>query len=344
MHGDDINNRRSLAFGERLTLSSKKKTNAPVDFILCIGDENDDEPMFQKIHARYEERGLVPRHGPASAAGVMGMKVDERHRQGDMQTPKHGKSFKTTNTTEENIKEKQGRAKTFSYGGKRSKAYPSSSGSSNNLSALNKGSYNDLSAFQRSESKDSLSSSNSALSSHKSSSGTRTKVFTATVGAKPSSARYFVHSSDDVGRLLDSLAKVSRQSRLSMRSRSMGDLKGFNMGARRKNAASNLPEDSGSNPKTEKETQSSGEEYANMPLQGSETGRLSFAKKRQLQRNMASASMVNLADMANKRVGLGQILEEVNEMRSSSGTKIPSNADEYLNNLDDDEDEGGVFF
>ena len=212
------------------------------------------------------------------------------------------------------------------------------------MSALNKGSYNDLSAFQRSESKDSLSSSNSALSSHKSSSGTRTKVFTATVGAKPSSARYFVHSSDDVGRLLDSLAKVSRQSRLSMRSRSMGDLKGFNMGARRKNAASNLPEDSGSNPKTEKETQSSGEEYANMPLQGSETGRLSFAKKRQLQRNMASASMVNLADMANKRVGLGQILEEVNEMRSSSGTKIPSNADEYLDNLDDDEDEGGVFF
>ena len=67
--------------------------------------------MFQKIHARYEERGLVPRHGPASAAGVMGMKVDERHRQGDMQTPKHGKSFKTTNTTEENIKEKQGRAR-----------------------------------------------------------------------------------------------------------------------------------------------------------------------------------------------------------------------------------------
>ena len=54
--------------------------------------------------------------------------------------------------------------------------------------------------------------------------------------------------------------------------------------------------------------------------------------------------MVNLADMANKRVGLGQILEEVNEMRSSSGTKIPSNADEYLDNLDDDEDEGGVFF
>ena len=60
--------------------------------------------MFQKIHVRYEERGLVPRHGPASAAGVMGMKVDERHRQGDMQTPKHGKSFKTTNTTEENIR------------------------------------------------------------------------------------------------------------------------------------------------------------------------------------------------------------------------------------------------
>ena len=30
--------------------------------------------------------------------------------------------------------------------------------------------------------------------------------------------------------------------------------------------------------------------------------------------------------------------------KSSSGTKIPSNADEYLDNLDDDEDEGGVFF
>ena len=81
-----------------------------------------------------------------------------------------------------------------------------------------------------------------------------------------------------------------------------------------------------------------------MPLQGLETGSLSFSKKRQLQRNIASASMVNLAAMANKRVGLGQILEEVNEMRSSSGTKIPSNADEYLDNLDDDEDEGGVFF
>ena len=48
-----------------------------------------------------------------------------------MQTPKHGKSFKTTNTTEENIKEKQ--ESNMSYGGKRSKAYPSSSGSSNNL-------------------------------------------------------------------------------------------------------------------------------------------------------------------------------------------------------------------
>ena len=81
-----------------------------------------------------------------------------------------------------------------------------------------------------------------------------------------------------------------------------------------------------------------------MPLQGLESGSLSFSKKRQLQRNIASASMVNLAAMANKRVGLGQILEEVNEMRSSSGTKIPSNADEYLDNLDDDEDEGGVFF
>ena len=54
--------------------------------LFCIGDENDDEPMFQKIHARYEERGLVPRHGPASAAGVMGMKVDERHRQGHANT------------------------------------------------------------------------------------------------------------------------------------------------------------------------------------------------------------------------------------------------------------------
>ena len=74
------------------------------------------------------------------------------------------------------------------------------------------------------------------------------------------------------------------------------------------------------------------------------SGSLSFSKKRQLQRNIASASMVNLAAMANKRVGLGQILEEVNEMRSSSGTKIPSNADEYLDNLDDDEDEGVVFF
>ena len=71
----------------------------------------------------------------------------------------------------------------------------------------------------------------------------------------------------------------------------------------------------------------------------------SFAEKRQLQRNKASASMVNLADMANKRVGLGQIMEEVDEMRKDGGgPKIASNIDEYFNHLDDDEDEGGLFF
>ena len=63
--------------------------------------------MFQKIHARYEERGLVPRQGPASAAGVMGMKVDERHRQGELQTPRQNRSKNdgNTKTTEDNIKE-----------------------------------------------------------------------------------------------------------------------------------------------------------------------------------------------------------------------------------------------
>ena len=136
--------------------------------------------MFQKIHARYEERGLVPRQGPASAAGVMGMKVDERHRQGELQTPRQNRSKNggNTKTTEDNIKESAflgSKSKELSgKGGPTDKAIPpraKSGSSSNNLASLSKGSFNDLTAFgasQRNESRDSLSSSNSAFSSHKS--------------------------------------------------------------------------------------------------------------------------------------------------------------------------------
>ena len=348
----------------------QQQKSAPVDFILCIGDENDDEPMFQKIHARYEERGLVPRQGPASAAGVMGMKVDERHRQGELQTPRQNRSKNdgNTKTTEDNIKESAffgSKSKELSgKGGPTDKAIPpraKSGSSSNNLASLSKGSFNDLTAFgasQRNESRDSLSSSNSAFSSHKSSSGTRTKIFTATVGAKPSSARYFIHSSDDVGTLLESLAKVSWLSRMSIRSRSMGDLKGMNK------SRSLRPQNGGAS-NSDFNSRSSGGMLGlrmNTAVRRSQTTAVSttlggvgdrdslasltsFAEKRQLQRNKASASMVNLADMANKRVGLGQIMEEVDEMRKDGGgPKIASNIDEYFNHLDDDEDEGGLFF
>ena len=114
------------------------------------------------------------------------------------------------------------------------------------------------------------------------------------------------------------------------------------MGARRQNAASNLPEDSGAIQIMKKKPNQVARICKHASTRIGEWKFVIF-QKRQLQRNIASASMVNLAAMANKRVGLGQILEEVNEMRSSSGTKIPSNADEYLDNLDDDEDEGGCF-
>jgi trehalose 6-phosphate synthase/phosphatase len=362
------NARSTVSFGE---IPSSKST--PVDFILCIGDEDDDEPMFQKIHARYEERGLVPRQGPASAAGVMGMKVDKRHRQGDMQTPKHYKTISNgnTKTTEENIKESTffGRKSSLKSNGADDCSGRSlhskvrSGGSNKNLASLSKGSFNDLTSFgknQRSESKESLSSSNSAYSSHKSNNGTRTKIFTATVGAKPSSARYFVHSSDDVCSLLESLAKVSWVSKLSARSRSMGDLKGLKIGGL---SAFNIINNRGSNdiadatkdgvavePVTSQFYRSKPTAAPRNKFMGTENADslaslTSFAQQRQLQRNKASASMVNLADMANKRVGLGQIMEEVDEMRKDGGgSKIASSINEYFNNLDDDEDEGGLFF
>jgi trehalose 6-phosphate synthase/phosphatase len=295
--------------GTNQTLGQNSPANfgdGMVDFVLCIGDEPDDEPMFEKIYAKYEEHGLLPREGPHISSSVMGVKEGEyaQTRQGDMQTPtsRHGSRLELD----------IGKGNSGFSGG-------------SNFSTIKSSSFGN-------------DSSNSIDKAAKS----RAKIFTATVGAKPSKARYFVHSSDDVGELLQALAKVSLLSQRTPRSRSMGDLRGF------QSSSSSLDSADGSTSSKNEGNGSSAirsttlpDNFASKPNAFTLRSSLGFGKKRVENRRLASASMVNLAALANqsKSIGLDNILEQVQSKNRAR------NIDEYFDHLAEEDEEGfGIEF
>ena len=159
---------------------------------------------------------------------------------------------------------------------------------------------------------------------------------------KPSKARYFVHSSDDVGELLQALAKVSLLSQRTPRSRSMGDLRGF------QSSSSSLDSADGSTSSKNEGNGSSAirsttlpDNFASKPNAFTLRSSLGFGKKRVENRRLASASMVNLAALANqsKSIGLDNILEQVQSKNRAR------NIDEYFDHLAEEDEEGfGIEF
>ena len=286
-----------------LAWAGQKK--APIDFVLCCGDEQDDEFMFQKVHA------VLGEDAPGGGEG------EDVSASGD--TPAMANN---------------------SDGGR--------GGLGMSKGSIGRG----------------LHSMGAPLPSlgPKLVPGRKNQpdIFCATVGAKPSKARYFVHSSDDVGEMLVALGKVSSMSSRTPRSRSMNDLRllGRRRVPRTVPTRDSSDSDTGSSyagsdvfdeaasvgpvtaPAADSRQQRRTTSFTSGFIGGGFHSRTAFGTLAE-KRRQASASMVNLASLSSdKKDQISTIMAPIMDASRAQ------NLDEYFDHLaePDEEEGGGIFF